>query len=162
MALTTQRHANIVANVLATLHGQLRGTRCRPTASGIGVQTRITTIRYPDLIVDCGPREDQAMCATSTVLVCEVLSPSRDPFDTDQRVSEYRTSQDIVCVLLIDPDAPRAILHRRDDAGWHDSVYNGLDQIVEFPGIGAAVPLCDIFDGLEFSHRVDGIRGSRC
>jgi len=162
MVRTTQRHRDIVANILASLHGQLRETRCRPTCSSTGVRTREATIRYPDLVVDRGPRADQDMCATAAILVCEVLSPAHDPFDTHQRASEYRTSQDIACVLLIDPDAPRAILHRRDDAGWHDSVYNGLDQIVEFPGIGAAVPLCDIFDGLEFSHRVDGIRGSRC
>lgn len=162
MVRTTQRHRDIVANILASLHGQLRETRCRPTCSSTGVRTREATIRYPDLVVDRGPRADQDMCATAAILVCEVLSPAHDPFDTHQRASEYRTSQDIVCVLLIDPDAPRAILHRRDDAGWHDSVYNGLDQIVEFPGIEAAVPLCDIFDGLEFSHRVDGIRGSRC
>lgn len=162
MAPTTQRHADIVANVLAALHVQLRGTGYRPTCSRTGVRTGETTIWYPDLVVDCGPRGDQAMCATAPALVIEILSPARDPFDTHLRVLEYRAVPDIACILLIDPDAPRAILHRRDDAGWHDSVYNGLDQIVEFPGIEAAVPLCDIFDGLEFSHRVDGIRGSRC
>jgi len=162
MAPTTQRHRDLVANILASLHGQLRGTRCRPTYSKTGIRTGTATIRYPDLVVDSGPLEDSAMYATTPARVIEILSPSRDPFDTHQRVSEYRSVPDIACVLLIDPDAPRAILHRRDDAGWHDSLYDGLDQIVEFPGIGAAVPLRDVYDGLEFSHRVDGIRGSRC
>jgi Uma2 family endonuclease len=162
MAPTTQRHANIVANVLATLHGQLRGTGCRPTCSRTGVRTGAGTIRYPDLVVDCGHRHDHEMCATSPALVCEVLSSSRNPFDTHLRVLEYRAVPDIACILLIAPDEPRAILHRRDDAGWHDSLYDGLDQVVEFPGIGAAVPLRDIYDGLEFSHRCDNIRGRSC
>jgi Uma2 family endonuclease len=90
MAPTTQRHRDLAANILASLHRQLRGTGCRPTASGIGVQTRITTIRHPDLVVDRGPRDDHGICATSPALVCEVLSPAHDPFDTHLRVSEYR------------------------------------------------------------------------
>lgn len=162
MVRTTQRHRDIVANILAALHSQLRGTGYRPTCSGTGVRTGKATIRYPDLVVDCGPRVDQAMCATSPVLVCEVLSPGRDPFDTHLRVLEYKTHSDIACILLINPDTPGAILHRRDDAGWHVSLYDELDQIVGFPGIGAAAPLRDVYDGLEFSHRCDKIRGRLC
>ncbi|WP_407645611.1 Uma2 family endonuclease [Gemmobacter lutimaris] len=78
MAPTTQRHANLVANILASLHRQLRGTGCRPTCARTGVGTGETTIRYPDLVVDRGPRVDLAMCATSPTLVIEILSPARD------------------------------------------------------------------------------------
>jgi Uma2 family endonuclease len=87
MAPTTQRHADIVANILAALHEQLRGTGYRPTCARTGVRTGEATIRYPDIVVDFGTRDDHGMCATSPVLVCEVLSSSRDPFDTHLRVS---------------------------------------------------------------------------
>lgn len=162
MVRTTQRHRDIVANILAALHSQLRGTGYRPTCSGTGVRTGKATIRYPDLVVDCGPRVDQAMCATSPVLVCEVLSPARDPFDTHLRVSEYRAVPNIACVILIDPEAPRAIIYRRDGPGWRDRICAGADQVVEISEIGAVFALGDVHAGLEFSHRVDGIRGSRC
>ena len=162
MAPTTQRHADIVANILAALHHQLRGTGCRPTCSRTGVRTGEATIRYPDLVMDSGPRADQATCATTPIVVIEVLSPSRDPFDAHQRVSEYRSVPDIACVVLIDPDAPRAILHRRDDAGWHDSLYDRLDQVVECPGIGAAVSLRDVYDGCEFDQPDANLRGRPC
>ena len=162
MVRTTQRHRDLVANILASLHGQLRGTRCRATCARTGVRTGVGTIRHPDLVVDRGPRDDHGMCATSPALVCEVLSPAHDPFDTHLRVSEYRSVPDIACVLLIDPNAPRAILHWRGDAWWHDSLYDGLDQIVEFPGIGTAVPLRDIYDGLEFGCPDDNLGGRSC
>lgn len=162
MAPTTQRHRDLVANILASLHRQLRGTGCRATCSRKGIRTGETTIRYPDLVVDCGPRVDQAMCATGPVLVIEVLSPAGGPFDTHLRVSEYRSVPDIACVLLIDPDTPRAIIHRRDDPGWRDRIYAGADLVVEISEIGAVLALGDVYAGLEFSHRVDGIRGSRC
>ena len=102
------------------------------------------------------------MCATSPVLVCEVLSPARDPFDTHLRVSEYRAVPNIACVILIDPEAPRAIIYRRDGPGWRDRICAGADQVVEISEIGAVFALGDVHAGLEFSHRVDGIRGSRC
>jgi Uma2 family endonuclease len=102
------------------------------------------------------------MCAATPVLVIKVLSPSRDPFDTHQRVSEYKTGQDIARILLIDADAPRVIVHLRGGAGWRDRLHAGPDHRVEFPDMGAALALCDVYDGLEFSHTVDGIRGSRC
>jgi len=91
MVRTTQRHRDIVANILASLHRQLSGTGCRPTCSRTGVWTGAGTIRVPDLVVDCGPRVDQAMCATTPTLLCEVLSSSRDHFDAHLRVSEYKT-----------------------------------------------------------------------
>lgn len=162
MAPTPQRHRDLVANILASLHRQLRGTGCRPTCSRTGVRTGAGTIRYPDLVVDCRHRHDHEMCATTPVVVCEVLSSSRNPFDTHLRVSEYRTVPDIGCVILVDPEVPRAIIHRREGPGWRDRICAGPDQVVEISEIGAVLALGDVYAGLEFSHRVDGIRGSRC
>lgn len=162
MAPTTQRHADIVANTLASLHRQLRGTGYRATCSSTGVRVGAGTIRYPDLVVDRGPRVDLAMYATAPALVIEILSPARDPFDMHLRLLEYRAVPDIACILLIDPEAPRAIIHRRDDPGWRDRICAGADQVVEISEIGAVLALGDVYAGLELSHRVDGIRGSRC
>ena len=162
MDRTTQHHQLIIANTLAALHHQLRGTGCRPTCSRTGVRTGEATIRVPDLVVDCGPREDQAICATGPVLVCEVLSQSRDPFDTHVRVLEYKTHSDIACILLIDPDAPRIIMHQRDGAGWRDRLYAGPDQIMDISEVGAALVLGDVYDGCEFDHPEIKIWGRPC
>ncbi len=161
-APTTQRHSDIVANTLAALHHQLRGSGCRPTCARTGVRTGEATIRYPDVVVDCGARDDHGMCATSPVLVCEVLSSSRDPFDTHLRVSDYKAHPDIAYIILIDPDAPRAIIHRRDGTGWPDHLHAGLDQIVALPEIGAGLALDDVYAGLRFCHTHEGPKGRPC
>jgi Uma2 family endonuclease len=154
MVRTTQRHADIVANILAALHKQLRART--------GVRTGEATIRYPDIVVDCGARDDHGMCATSPVLVCEVLSSSRDPFGTHQRVYKYKAGPDTDYILLVDPDAPRIIVHSREAARWRDRLYVGPDQLVEFPGIGASLSLRDIYDGLEFGSPNDTPWGRSC
>ena len=162
MAPTTQRHANLVANILVSLHRQLRGTGCRPTCARTGVRTGETTIRYPDLVVDRGPRVDLAMCATAPILVCEVLSSSRDPFDTHLRVCEYRTGPDTDYILLVDPEAPRIIVHSREASRWRDRLYVGPDKRVEIPGIGASLSLRDVYDACEFDQPDANLRGRSC
>ena len=159
---TTQRHRDLVAKILASLHRQLRGTRCRPTCSRTGVRTGAGTIRYPDLVVDCGHRHDHEMCATTPVVVCEVLSSSRNQFDTHLRVSEYRTGPDTDYILLVDPDAPRIIVHSREASRWRDRLYVGPDQRVEIPGIGASLSLRDVYDGLEVGSSDDTLWGRSC
>ena len=90
MAGANQRHQDIAANTLTSLHTQLRGKKCRPTAADTGVPTINGTIRYPDIVVDCGKRDDQSMRATAPTLVIEILSPSTRGFDSHKKVMEYK------------------------------------------------------------------------
>jgi Uma2 family endonuclease len=102
------------------------------------------------------------MCAIVPALVIGILSPARDPFDTHLRILEYRADPDIACILLIDPDDPRAILHQRDGAGGRNRLYAGPDQIMDIPEVGAAVPLRDVYDGCEFDQPDANLRGRLC
>ena len=54
MAGANQRHQDIAANTLTSLRTQLRGSRCRSTAADTAVTTN-GNLRYPDVVVDCGP-----------------------------------------------------------------------------------------------------------
>jgi Uma2 family endonuclease len=60
MAGANQRHQDIVMNIAASLYPQLRGGKCRPTTADTAVKTH-GNIRYPDVVVDCGPRNDTSM-----------------------------------------------------------------------------------------------------
>jgi Uma2 family endonuclease len=46
MAEANQRHQDIAANTLTSLHTQLRGKTCRPTAADTGVSTTGGNVRY--------------------------------------------------------------------------------------------------------------------
>jgi len=59
-----------------------------------GADTAVMTngnVRYPDVVVDCGKRDDQAMSATSPTLVIEVLSQSTRLFDSHKKLNEYKS-----------------------------------------------------------------------
>jgi len=100
--LTDQRHRKITANTLASLHTQLRGERCRPTSIGTGVLTAASAVCFPDLVVDCDERDDEAILAAEPQVVVDVLSPSTRGFDPHRRLFEYKSTPEIASVLLID------------------------------------------------------------
>ncbi len=76
MAGARNVHDDIVVNLLAELRGQLRGTGCRPFTGDGSVETLPGQIRRPDVGVDCGIRDPNALKAALPRLVIEVLSPT--------------------------------------------------------------------------------------
>lgn len=149
MAGANQRHQAIAANVFASLYNQLRGKRCRPTAADTGVSTNSGTVRYPDIVVDCGRRDDKSMVATEPTVVIEVLSPSTRGFDSHRKILEYKSRPDINCILLIDTNDACCLLHHRDGSGWSETMYTSLENIIEFPEIEAFLELSEIYFGIE-------------
>lgn len=154
MAGANQRHQAIVANTFATLYNQLRGKPCRPTTADTAVSTGGNTVRYPDVVVDCGKRDDQSMFATEPTLVIEVLSPSTRSFDSHRKVLEYKSNPDIRYILIIDTDNECCLLHYRDGEGWQEIMYDSPEDIIDVPGIGATLSLSEIYAGLEFRPRL--------
>ena len=51
MTGATGRHDRIVVNVMAALHGRLRGGPCRPATDDIALRARADTARRPDVTV---------------------------------------------------------------------------------------------------------------
>lgn len=160
MAGANQRHQDIAANTLATLHLQLRGGKCRPTAADTAV-TANGNVRYPDVVVDCGPRDDQSMRATKPTLVIEVLSQSTRTFNSHKKLNEYKSHPDVKYIVLVDTDSARLLLHYRDGAGWSERIYENLTDIIEFSEIGASLALSDVYYGLELKPKPASFLGER-
>ncbi len=149
MGRVNQRHQEIIMNAAASLHAQLRGGRCRPTIADTAVSTVGGNVRYPDVVVDCGQRNDQSMRATTLTLVIEMLSRSTSLFDSHRKLNEYKSHQDIKYIVLFDPDGAHALLHYREDAGWRERAYDDLNDVIEFPEIEASLALSDVYYYLE-------------
>jgi Uma2 family endonuclease len=154
MAGAKNVHDDIVVNVLAELRNQLRGSGCRPFTSDGSVETKPGQIRRPDIGVDCGRRDPNAMKADSPRVVVEVLSPTTRDFDTIGKLVEYQTIDSLEHILVIEPNAPEVIVWVRGaDRSWRKSFRAGLDQEVDMPGIGVTLSLAEIYDGVEFPVR---------
>ena len=90
--------------------------------------------------------------ATEPTLVAEVLSPSTRDFDTFDKLDEYKSLPTVDYVLLIEPNAPEAILwSRAEDRTWVRERIEGLDARVEVGSLGLSLAMADLYDGVEFT-----------
>jgi Uma2 family endonuclease len=92
MAAASERHDQIVVNLIAMLRSRLRGRSCRTKTSDQAARMERGNIRYPDVTIDCGKRAPGSFESVEPIVFFEVLSPSTRRFDLlrkAERVSAY-------------------------------------------------------------------------
>ena len=147
MTGATNRHNLVVTNLFRALDRRLRGGPCQPSPFNTAVRIPAGNIRYPDLLVDCGPFRPDDFAASEPVLVAEVLSPSTEVFDLTGKLEEYRTVPTLRHILLLDPKAPRARLHSRASEAdpWSGRPLAGEAAEVALAVLGVAFPLGECY-----------------
>lgn len=150
MVGATRRHDRIVTNTIAALHVRLRGGRCVVNSADTAIRIPNGNIRYPDVSVDCGRFLDRDRAADAPALVVEVLSPSTSAFDQSRKLEEYKSVAALRHALIVDPDQPGIIAHRRAASGWESRFAGGLDAVVEIAALDIALPLAEVYQGLDF------------
>ena len=151
MTGASRRHDQIVWNLLAALKPQLRGKPCRGFTSDTAVRTLRGTRRRPDAGIECGKRDDQSHEAGDVRMVAEVLSPSTRELNMFGKLDEYRAIPTMQYVLLVEPNAPRAILWSRNDELWEHVTIEGLSASIELASLGLTLTLAEIYDEVEFA-----------
>lgn len=144
-------HDVIVVNIVASLHGQLRGSRCRATTPDTAVRTKIRSIRRPDVTVTCDEPRPDAYEAGAPKLVVEVLSPSNAGRGWQRKLDEYFRRQGLPYVLLVDSEAIGATLYTRSEAAWEPAEFESRDDVIELGEISCKLALSDMYEGLTFA-----------
>ncbi|MGN6303518.1 MAG: Uma2 family endonuclease [Mesorhizobium sp.] len=149
MAGAKQGHNVVVSNIVSSLGPQSKSGGCRTTSSDTAVQTLASTIRHPDVVVDCGHPDPDAMVAESPTLVVEVSSPGTSSVDTTDKLDEYREHPAVRLIMFVEPGAVLVKLYRRDGEGaWESEKYDDLASVIDMPEIGASLALSEIYDTL--------------
>lgn len=153
MAGASSRHDRIVVNAIMSFGSRLRGKPCRPTTSDIGVRVRRSTgLRRPDMTIECGRPADKDMTAAEPRIVMEVLSPSTLNYDRFRKLEEYKQTETIKVVLLVDSETPTVTIHRRVGETWRSEVVEGVGTIIALSEIDVDIPLDELFETLTFSE----------
>lgn len=150
MTGASRRHDQIVFNIHGELANQLRGSTCRGFTADTAVRTPKGR-RRPDAGVECGKLDDQSYEAGEVRMVVEVLSPSTRDVDTFSKLDEYKAIDSMDRVLLVEPNAPHAILwSRQTDRSWGHTSFNGIELSIEIGSLGITLKLAALYAGLEF------------
>lgn len=151
MAGADRRHDRIVVNSISTLNAQLRGGPSQTFSGDTYVATLEKTRRMPDVGVDCGKPDDEAMVADKPSLLIEVLSRTTRAIDVTTKLQEYQELESLDYLLLVDTDHPKVqVFSRKEDRTWTSMVVEGIDAAIPLEKLGIALSLSEIYFGLEF------------
>jgi len=164
MAGESDEHGDISVNIVRELSTQLRDTPCRvrtkdtKVRSGPDPDSRYRTkglYAYPDILVVCGERQfhDQHhdVLLNPTVII-EVLSPSTQIFDRDEKWSRYQTwLPTLASYILVSQIGPKIEqFERHSDGDWLYSRIERLENNLSIPSINCTLRLADIYDRIVF------------
>lgn len=114
---------------------------------GVRAAERSHSFYVPDLAVTCKPLQS-ALMLIDPILIVEVLSPSTETLDRRVKLADYRAMSSVEEVLLIDPNALYAEVHRRFDATrWMTDLVRSKADILRLESVGLSVAMGDLYRG---------------
>lgn len=143
----TQRNNSIALNIASALRAKLKGGPCRAyTADGRVALREANAGYYPDVVVDCGPYEARALATTKPTIVFEVLSPSTRTTDFSEKVPDYRDTESVVQIVLVEPD--ERLLHVWTKVGdaWRQSDVDESKGRLELPSVAKFLTFDEIYE----------------
>ena len=147
MAGGTYAHSAVQVNLLRDLGSKLRGSGCRPYGPEMALRTSDWSIRYPDVVIDCGSLGEhlrEKVLADPRVVV-EVLSPSTRKEDLGVKLAEYRSVASVHTIAFVDPqDETIAVTRRTEHGGWTDVIFSAGSDL-DIPAMGVTVPRSEVF-----------------
>ncbi len=144
MTGASDRHEEIAANLLAILHGHLKGSGCRVYGSNLKIRVGDDFL-YPDLFVRCAADRGDPFFKTDPTLVIEVLSPSTQSYDRGDKRLAYQSLVTLQEYVLIAQDSPSVEIHRRATDGWEHETYQGPGESLSFQSVALDIDLSEIY-----------------
>lgn len=149
-----QGHNVIRSNVLTAFLPAGKRKGCRATSVNTGVQTGLATVRYPDVVVDCGPPDAAAMTASEPTIIVEISSPGTAVFDYGAKLREYQDVESVDTVMQIESEIAMTKVHRRQNDGtWTEETIDQFDVPIPLPSLAASITLNEIYDTIEVKPR---------
>jgi Uma2 family endonuclease len=150
MAGGTIEHAALQAAVIAALAAALRGTECRAYSSDLRIRISAVDVgTYADVAVVCDPIVRDAESPTHVTnprVIVEVLSPSTEDYDREEKRRYYQTLDSLREYVLVAQDRRRVELWRRDGQSgtWTHSIHDASTK-VSLPSIAATLDVDDLY-----------------
>lgn len=154
MAGASPTHVLIVANIVATLHGQLRQRPCTVYATDLRLKVHASSLyTYPDVVVVCGePRfdDDQRDTLVNPTLIVEVLSESTQDYDRGGKFAQYRKIPSFAEYVLVAQDECH-VEHfvKQADGLWLLSETDRLEDMLTLSSIECTLFLSDIYEKVQ-------------
>lgn len=147
MAPGTRPHGHLVTSLCGELRQRLQAPCLAYSACGVRVPDAADQFLVPHLVVSCAAQPDDLRWVGDPALVAEVLSPSTQRYDRDQKLSLYRRIPSLRHILLLSPQRRHAIHWQRRSDGWLVVDLVG-EATVRLDDLAVAIPLAELYAGI--------------
>ncbi|MCC5899963.1 MAG: Uma2 family endonuclease [Phormidium sp. BM_Day4_Bin.17] len=145
-------HSRICGNIFAYLKFLLRDTQFEPINSDLRLWVpAYNRGLYPDVMVfDGAPtlngdRNDEVL---DPIAIVEVLSPSTQAFDREDKFLFYRSIPNFCEYILVRQTVPSIDRYTRQESGWWLQEFSGWEASLPIESIGLDMPLAEIYRGV--------------
>ncbi|WP_309742207.1 Uma2 family endonuclease [Chamaesiphon sp. OTE_20_metabat_361] len=151
----TRNHNRISGNFFRLLDDALLNRDCDVYIADVKVQVEPgQKYFYPDVVVTCDERDDEAQLVQFPCLIIEVLSPSTEAIDRGAKFARYRQFTSLQEYVLVQVDRPKVEVFRRDrNNQWVLSEYDREDRLL-LESIGVEIPIADLYRQVQFEDNV--------
>ncbi|PRP96456.1 Uma2 family endonuclease [Enhygromyxa salina] len=152
MAGGSVEHSALATSIVGLLFAHLRGHPCHPHGSDLQISIRAADVAtYADATVICDPIErdpESPAHVTNPLIIVEVLSPSTQRYDREQKRLYYQQIDSLREYVLVAQDLRRVELWQRDDSCRDRWTYTNHEA-------GSSVPLTSIDYALDVNELYD-------
>jgi Uma2 family endonuclease len=149
MAGGSENHALLILSIGAILRTALRGRDCRAYGSDLLVRIESADMSsYPDAMVICGPThfaERRNLAVDNPVLLVEVLSPTTEGYDRNEKFPAYLQLGTLREVLFIAQDRPSVEYWKKQDDGWISAAVSGLDGVIDLQHLDVKISMGELY-----------------
>ena len=155
MAGSSDDHDELSLNLIELLRQKVRDQGCSVRSGNVKVNYKDAFFYYPDAFVTCAPRDSEdRYIKRYPKLIAEVLSPSTEKFDRNDKFADYQQLESLEEYVLIAQDEMLVECRRRlkDETGrWETEVYQ-KGNLVILKSIELEVAIEELYRGVSWGQ----------
>jgi Uma2 family endonuclease len=149
MAGETPTHNRIARNICVNLENSFETRPCESFIENVRTRVTPTKYRYPDIAALCGEAmfdQEKPPSLLNPQVIFEVLSPSTEGSDRDEKFTEYRQLDTLTDYVLVAQDRVEVTHYARQSARqWMVTIYVDLNDALSFPSLEVSLTLADLY-----------------
>jgi Uma2 family endonuclease len=157
MAGSSDYHDELCLNLIELLRQKARLQDCSVRSGNVKVNYKDDFFYYPDAFVTCDPRDrDDRYIKRYPKLIAEVLSPSTENFDRNDKFKDYQQIEALEEYVLISQNEMQVECRRRAGGGvggeWEIEIYRAGDRMI-LKSMEMEVAIEELYRGVNLSGK---------
>ncbi len=151
----SRQHNLITINISSGLHLQLLDRNCEVYSNDMRVKISDAGVyTYPDVVVVCDEpcfEDDHFDTLLNPTVIVEVLSPSTEVYDRNEKFSSYQTLDSLQEYILVSQHSINVEQYIRQSERWDLRVFSSLDDLLQLSSIACQLAVRAIYAKVNIS-----------